>query len=139
VRRIGELDEANVVVSDLLRLRELSILEQAAIVLRRVGAASGDVRDDDLADALAVNGRRRETMVTATATRIVTARNAPLDPLFFAKPLRLSRLIGSAHLLSDKSSLLRFLPTSSLWVEQAHGTPRKTFFQFIPYYRQGFS
>jgi len=49
VRRIGELDEANVVVGDRLRLREPSILEQASVVLRRVDAASGGIRDDDFA------------------------------------------------------------------------------------------
>src|SRR5690242_15098586 len=52
------------------------------------------VRPDGDANALAVNGRRRETMVTATATRIVTARNAPLYPLIFT-PSRLVSDIGS--------------------------------------------
>jgi hypothetical protein len=48
VARIGELDEANVVVGNLLRLRQPCILEQTALVLRRVGAASGGIGDNDL-------------------------------------------------------------------------------------------
>jgi hypothetical protein len=41
------------------------------------------VRPGDAADALAVNGRRRETTMTAIATPIMIARNAPLDLLIF--------------------------------------------------------
>ena len=43
VRRISEFDETNVVVCNLLRLREPCIFEELAIVLGRVGAASGGI------------------------------------------------------------------------------------------------
>ena len=46
---------------------------------RTTGGCS--VCQDGDADALAADGRRRETMVTTTATAIVTVRNIPLDLL----------------------------------------------------------